>query len=189
MQKVWFWRRLSSTGSRAALTSSHGAGRQTTFLYLKGAGKAGITYNFMVLSDYNTRCSLSGINTLYSPYCLLLYNNKQYTTYIHIKRSCKFFVMLMKTFFFPKRCFSSVGNQRVGKQTLSIGTNCDRIATIEHEFLHALGFWHEQSRSDRDDYVKIMWDYILDGTEPLNATCYITYYNFIKLRSVKKLMH
>nr|XP_061795493.1 meprin A subunit beta-like [Nerophis lumbriciformis] len=62
-------------------------------------------------------------------------------------------------------CFSSVGNQREGKQYLSIGTNCDRIATIEHEFLHALGFWHEQSRADRDDYVQIMWDYISEGRE------------------------
>ncbi|KAL7880724.1 hypothetical protein SRHO_G00029780 [Serrasalmus rhombeus] len=42
-------------------------------------------------------------------------------------------------------CFSSVGNRHVGKQALSIGAGCDRIATIEHEFLHALGFWHEQS--------------------------------------------
>ncbi|KAJ8336820.1 hypothetical protein SKAU_G00380400 [Synaphobranchus kaupii] len=62
-------------------------------------------------------------------------------------------------------CFSSVGNQHVGKQRLSIGSNCDRIATIEHEFLHALGFWHEQSRSDRDDYVTIMWDRISEGRE------------------------
>ncbi|KAM3605108.1 uncharacterized protein V6R79_020895 [Siganus canaliculatus] len=62
-------------------------------------------------------------------------------------------------------CFSSVGNRKVGKQRLSIGTNCDRIATIEHEFLHALGFWHEQSRSDRDDYVDIMWDRIRDDYE------------------------
>ncbi|MEQ2287052.1 hypothetical protein AMECASPLE_008542 [Ameca splendens] len=62
-------------------------------------------------------------------------------------------------------CFSSVGNRKVGKQRLSIGTNCDRIATIEHEFLHALGFWHEQSRSDRDDYVQIMWDRISEGRE------------------------
>uniref|UniRef100_A0A3Q2DGZ0 Metalloendopeptidase n=1 Tax=Cyprinodon variegatus TaxID=28743 RepID=A0A3Q2DGZ0_CYPVA len=62
-------------------------------------------------------------------------------------------------------CFSSVGNRKVGKQRLSIGTNCDRIATIEHEFLHALGFWHEQSRSDRDDYVRIMWDRISEGKE------------------------
>ncbi|KAM6920480.1 meprin A subunit beta [Lycodopsis pacificus] len=62
-------------------------------------------------------------------------------------------------------CFSSVGNRKVGKQRLSIGSNCDRIATIEHEFLHALGFWHEQSRADRDDYVNIMWDRISAGRE------------------------
>ncbi|XP_062849682.1 meprin A subunit beta [Trichomycterus rosablanca] len=62
-------------------------------------------------------------------------------------------------------CYSSVGNQHVGKQVLSIGAGCDRIATIEHEFLHALGFWHEQSRADRDDYVTIMWDHIESGKE------------------------
>ncbi|XP_041421584.1 meprin A subunit beta [Xenopus laevis] len=62
-------------------------------------------------------------------------------------------------------CYSYVGNLRRGKQQLSLGTNCDRIATIQHEFLHALGFWHEQSRSDRDDYVTIVWDRILPGRE------------------------
>lgn len=56
-----------------------------------------------------------------------------------------------------------MGNRRVGKQSLSIGSNCDRLATVEHEFLHALGFWHEQSRADRDDYVSIMWDQIEAG--------------------------
>ncbi|XP_021244531.1 meprin A subunit beta-like isoform X6 [Numida meleagris] len=62
-------------------------------------------------------------------------------------------------------CWSSVGNRQQGLQQLSIGANCDRIATIEHEFLHALGFWHEQSRSDRDDYVSIIWDRIQTGRE------------------------
>lgn len=53
----------------------------------------------------------------------------------------------------------------MGKQRLSIGKNCDRLGTVEHEFLHALGFWHEQSRADRDDYVDIMWDRIEPGNE------------------------
>ncbi|CAB1425737.1 unnamed protein product [Pleuronectes platessa] len=57
------------------------------------------------------------------------------------------------------------GNQQEGKQRLSIGNNCDRLGTVEHEFLHALGFWHEQSRADRDDYVNIMWDRIEPGKE------------------------
>ena len=32
--------------------------------------------------------------------------------------------------------------------------------TIEHEFLHAIGVHHTQTRSDRDSYVKILWDRI-----------------------------
>lgn len=71
-------------------------------------------------------------------------------------------------FGFPHRCFSSVGNQHVGKQRLSIGRNCDRLGTVEHEFLHALGLWHEQSRADRDDYVQIMWDQIEPGNAASN---------------------
>ncbi|XP_018410801.1 PREDICTED: meprin A subunit beta [Nanorana parkeri] len=62
-------------------------------------------------------------------------------------------------------CWSYVGNLHRGKQQLSLGNNCDRLATIQHEFLHALGFWHEQSRPDRDDYVIIMWDRIQSGTQ------------------------
>ncbi|KAM9384054.1 meprin A subunit beta-like isoform 2-T2 [Pholidichthys leucotaenia] len=57
-------------------------------------------------------------------------------------------------------CFSHVGNYHLGKQPLSIGSRCDSLATVEHEFLHALGFWHEQSRADRDDYISIMWNQI-----------------------------
>lgn len=65
--------------------------------------------------------------------------------------------------YFNASCWSSVGNLQRGLQELSIGAGCDRIATIQHEFLHALGFWHEQSRSDRDDYVSIIWERVLSG--------------------------
>ncbi|XP_056418989.1 meprin A subunit alpha isoform X1 [Hyla sarda] len=59
-------------------------------------------------------------------------------------------------------CWSYVGDFRTG-QDLSIGSGCDHKAIVEHEILHALGFYHEQSRSDRDDYVQIWWEEITDG--------------------------
>ncbi|XP_010880598.2 meprin A subunit alpha [Esox lucius] len=61
-------------------------------------------------------------------------------------------------------CWSFVGDDKIG-QNLSIGAGCDTKAIVEHELLHALGFFHEQSRSDRDDYVKIWWDQIIEGKE------------------------
>ncbi|XP_076135732.1 meprin A subunit beta-like [Alosa pseudoharengus] len=61
-------------------------------------------------------------------------------------------------------CWSYVGRQ-FKQQTLSIGSGCDTISTVEHELLHALGFWHEQSRYDRDDHVTIKWENIKSGEE------------------------
>ncbi|XP_051880011.1 meprin A subunit alpha-like [Pristis pectinata] len=61
-------------------------------------------------------------------------------------------------------CWSSVGDQHSG-QNVSIGERCDIKAIVEHELLHALGFYHEQSRTDRDDYVNIWWNEIIPGME------------------------
>ncbi|KAG9334617.1 hypothetical protein JZ751_007440 [Albula glossodonta] len=62
-------------------------------------------------------------------------------------------------------CFSYVGNNMIGGQILSIGQGCGTVGIVEHEFLHALGFWHEQSRYDRDDYVTILLENIEEGRE------------------------
>jgi len=57
------------------------------------------------------------------------------------------------------RCWSRVGHQG-STQMLNIA-GCGMIpAKIEHEFLHAIGLYHTQSRSDRDKYVKIIWNNI-----------------------------
>lgn len=57
-------------------------------------------------------------------------------------------------------CFSSLGREG-GKQVLSLNRlGCLYHGIIQHEINHALGFQHEQTRSDRDQYVRINWDNI-----------------------------
>ena len=43
------------------------------------------------------------------------------------------------------------------------GYGCMRLGTVIHETLHAAGFWHEQSRPDRNENVRIHWQNILSG--------------------------
>jgi Astacin (Peptidase family M12A) len=58
-------------------------------------------------------------------------------------------------------CAAEVG--RVGgEQVVQLGPNCTTGNTI-HEIGHALGLWHEQSRSDRDDYVQVHLENVMDS--------------------------
>ncbi|XP_074647537.1 hatching enzyme 1.2-like [Tubulanus polymorphus] len=58
-------------------------------------------------------------------------------------------------------CSSFVGMIGRGAQDLSLNEHgCLGMGTIQHEFLHALGFKHEQCRSDRDEYIDIHWQNI-----------------------------
>ncbi|XP_078483650.1 uncharacterized protein LOC104265349 [Ciona intestinalis] len=47
---------------------------------------------------------------------------------------------------------------------MSLQFGCHHSGTISHEFLHAMGFYHEQSRPDRDDFVKIHMDRVRNDT-------------------------
>jgi len=59
-----------------------------------------------------------------------------------------------------KKCDSFIGYKGWRRQSLNLGNNCYRTGTVEHEFLHALGVWHQQSRSDRHNYVEVIKDNI-----------------------------
>ncbi|RVE62958.1 hypothetical protein OJAV_G00162030 [Oryzias javanicus] len=76
-------------------------------------------------------------------------------------------------------CYSYIGRTTPNGQVLSLGYGCEHVYIVEHEMLHALGFFHEQSRYDRDDYVTIVWDNILKGRE----------HNFNKVPSDESTTH
>ncbi|KXJ12090.1 zinc metalloproteinase nas-4 [Exaiptasia diaphana] len=68
-------------------------------------------------------------------------------------------------------CWSAIGRSG-GAQKLSLGRGCENKGTAIHELMHALGFFHEQSRIDRDRYITIVWNNIRQSMQ----------YNFRKYR-------
>ena len=55
-------------------------------------------------------------------------------------------------------CWSKVGMIGGGEQDLNLqNPGCNTFGIALHEIGHAIGFWHEQSRPDRDSYVNILY--------------------------------
>lgn len=59
-------------------------------------------------------------------------------------------------------CNSMVG-RTTGQQEINLGNGCKTMRHVVHEMMHAIGFWHEHSRSDRDKYVKIHYENIQEN--------------------------
>jgi len=64
------------------------------------------------------------------------------------------------------RCGQSPVGRQGGRQTLEL--NCLDETTVLHEVMHAVGFFHETCRYDRDTYVKIHYENIIGGTSNFN---------------------
>jgi hypothetical protein len=59
-------------------------------------------------------------------------------------------------------CYSYVGRIPLDfqPQVINLGPGCARAHIVEHEMAHALGFFHEHTRGDRDAYVRVHWENI-----------------------------
>lgn len=81
-----------------------------------------------------------------------------------------------------RSCFSQLGNDLIyggffkdwklldGEQPMNLHSRCfyrsnGSLGIVLHELMHSLGFIHEQSRMDRDEYVDIKWENIEDGKD------------------------
>ncbi|XP_049800867.1 zinc metalloproteinase nas-4-like [Schistocerca nitens] len=82
--------------------------------------------------------------------CVRFVPRTGHTSYVHLRKGTG--------------CSSLVGPAG-GKQTVSLGPGCLSKGIVQHELMHALGFWHEQSRADRDDYVTVLLHNVIPGYE------------------------
>lgn len=79
------------------------------------------------------------------------------------------------------RCYSLIGRDG-GQQQLSLGVGCYRKGIAIHEVMHLLGFFHEQSRLDRDDHVTVNY-----GNAQLGKLTFVLIFN-IGLQPIKQLV-
>uniref|UniRef100_A0A8C9G2I7 Metalloendopeptidase n=1 Tax=Pavo cristatus TaxID=9049 RepID=A0A8C9G2I7_PAVCR len=78
--------------------------------------------------------------------CVKFVNRTTEADYVYVERG--------------QSCWSYFGKIG-GRQAVGLVKNgCMDKGAIQHEMNHALGFIHEQARSDRDKFVKIMWEHI-----------------------------
>ncbi|KAK3103785.1 hypothetical protein FSP39_021891 [Pinctada imbricata] len=67
------------------------------------------------------------------------------------------------SFIISDRCTSNIGKAG-GKQSIDLSLECIKeLGSIAHEIGHAAGFYHEHSRPDRDDHIKVIKENIQTG--------------------------
>nr|CAD2166130.1 unnamed protein product [Meloidogyne enterolobii] len=107
---------------------------------------------FIIQSDVNRQAILEGIENWERTTCITFEEKEELPS-----------DSSGLNFVFGEGCFSNVGMVKGRNQRIGIGRNCDNPFVVSHEIAHALGFFHEQSRWDRDDFVEIQFANILPG--------------------------
>jgi len=143
-------RELTELEMRQAWVGQRGAER---FKWKQSSdGKVYVPYTFQNYNSYTAkeRANIAGAFEQYEQKtCIRMIERTNQADYVEIYKG--------------SGCSSNVGKVG-GKQQLSLASGClYDIGTPFHEFMHAIGYLHEQSRSDRDKYVRIIWQNIPNG--------------------------
>ncbi|CAF3500606.1 unnamed protein product [Rotaria sp. Silwood1] len=122
---------------------------------------------YEIASNISANNSIFIVNIITPMQNLTKVNNTQCISFRPRNTSDLYYI----TIFNGSGCYAPVGSWRnyIGNRPVSFmhGTyaTCMVSGIIQHELTHVLGFYHEQSRPDRDSYVSIQWNNIL----PANA--------------------
>ncbi|XP_036375464.1 low choriolytic enzyme-like [Megalops cyprinoides] len=110
----------------------------------------GTVYVPYVISNQYSTCEKSiieeGLKSFHSSTCIRFIPRTTEKDYLDIKSD--------------EGCYSYVGRQGRGQVVSLAQQGCVCHGIVQHEILHALGFVHEQTRSDRDQHVKILYENI-----------------------------
>ncbi|KAF5283023.1 hypothetical protein FQA39_LY04894 [Lamprigera yunnana] len=115
--------------------------------------------NEIVCYQFNETFSQNGINVIRE--ALRIGFERTCVKFIHRKTDCHGnYVFITHG---NDGCCSDVGYLGIGLQVVNLGEGCDLHDTGIHEFTHSLGFVHQQSSSNRDDYIEIVYENIETG--------------------------
>lgn len=102
-------------------------------------------------NDINIIMDSMNIITLESGGIIFRQKNNSDIEYVFFKKSDN-----------PNDCGDSSIAKQLGGNTILLSSMCISKRVILHELLHTLGFEHEQSRKDRDLYITVNYDNIID---------------------------
>jgi len=116
---------------------------------IKGGRWPGGRIPYVITSSIGYR-GVQAINSAIANYhrytCLRFHRRTNENTYI--------------SFYRGGGCSSPVGYRYGRVNHISLAQGCWYTGTVMHEMGHSMGFYHEQSRPDRDQNIRIIWDNI-----------------------------
>ncbi|KAG7467966.1 hypothetical protein MATL_G00137840 [Megalops atlanticus] len=109
---------------------------------------------YVIANHYSSR-ELSiierGLQSFASSTCIRFRRRTNERDYVHIQSG--------------NGCYSYVGRTGGGQVVSLSRQGCIYHGTVQHELLHALGFNHEQTRSDRDNHIRVLLQNVISGME------------------------
>ncbi|XP_073460242.1 astacin-like metalloendopeptidase [Aquarana catesbeiana] len=137
-----------------ALHSTLSASRCSDCLWTKSAdGKARVAYTLSSeYSDAEKSLITEALETFSTLTCVQLVERSTEQDYLNI--------------FSGSGCWSYIGKMGGAQDVSLMKEGCMVRGVVQHEIQHALGFFHEQSRSDRDKFVDVRWQNINKGDWP-----------------------